>query len=365
MRRVVIVIPELLGDPEAESPLRQKLPGFELMAEHGELFKIAQMPPVETPEALYLGMAPGDGQLRQGPLTVSALGADPPDRSTHFHLSLMSYQDGSVSQPSLEITDEDLRAVLENANRLNTKLLTIVPGEGPDHGLVWEALGDIGDTPNMLADGKELKSVLPEGDGEVALRRFIDDSINLLTDLELNERRIDEGLPPFNLLWPWGNGVRRSLPNLFLQRGERATVESSSLRMQGLVRLTGYVHESRSSFGRGLGTKLEAIASRALSREVSIILVETPAQLRAKELEEELHWFVRELDARLIKPLIDESAEGPAKITVLAPSSATGLGMVLRTPATGANSIPFDERALEEKVLRTNDLWRSVESGLS
>src|SRR5690349_19183301 len=103
MRRTVVIVPQLLGEP---SILRQKLPTLERVTELGELFKIAPMPQVETPEAMILGLNPSQAQLRQGPLTVSALGADPPDRSTHFHLSLMSFADGVASNPKIDVAEE-------------------------------------------------------------------------------------------------------------------------------------------------------------------------------------------------------------------------------------------------------------------
>src|SRR4051812_26415208 len=129
MRRIVVIVPELLGEP---SVLRQKLPALQPMAELGRLFKLQSMPPVETPEALYLGLNPDQGQLRQGPLTVSALGADPPERSTHFHLSLMSLEDGVARIPKVEIAPEEQREIMSLAKKLNTKSLTVVEGEGLD-----------------------------------------------------------------------------------------------------------------------------------------------------------------------------------------------------------------------------------------
>src|SRR5690348_11422733 len=114
MRRIVLIVPELLGEP---SILRQKLPTIERIAELGGIFKISAVPNVETPEALYLGLRPDEAQLRQGPLTISALGADPPDRSTHFHLSLMAFRDGIARQVALAISPEEQRQVLDLAKK--------------------------------------------------------------------------------------------------------------------------------------------------------------------------------------------------------------------------------------------------------
>jgi hypothetical protein len=354
MRRIVLIVPELLGEPTF---LRGKLEALERMTELGNLFKLSPLPKVETPEAMYLGMRPDEAQLRQGPLTVSALGADPPDRSTHFHLSLMSFNDGTATQPRVEISPEEGREILAIGKKLNTKLLTIVDGEGLDHGLVWESIGDHRTSRAKELDGQTIKPHLPEGDAEVALRRFIDDSINLLSELEVNQRRMGEELPPLNLLWPWGEGVRTLVPNLALRRGDPAMVISSSMRLQGLVRLAGYRHAPRSEYGRGLNTRLAKIAEKALKEPVTIVLLDAVQEFRFNHQLEEADWFVRELDNVLLKPLFQEALVKPTRITFLAPGAGVGLGATFETKNANSNSIPFDERALEEKVLNINALW--------
>jgi hypothetical protein len=361
MRRIVVIVPGLLGDP---SFLRQKLPTLDRIAELGRLFKLSPMPSIETTEALYLGLRPDEGQLRQGPLTISALNADPPDRSTHFHLSLMSFTDGTAREIKLAISPEEQGVLHDLAKKLNTKSLTVVGGEGVDHGLVWEAFGDLRTYSPPEVDGKEMRSRLPEGDGDVALRRFIDDSINLLSELEMNERRIDEELPPLNLLWPWGQGVRRPVPNLALRRGEPALVMSSSLRLQGLSRLAGYRHWERHEFGNGTNTRLSKIVDRALREPVSIVVVDAVQEFRGAGKLEEADWFVRELDSALLQPLFEEALKNPTRIAFLAPGSEVGLGTSFATRDANSNSTPFDERALEERSLSAVSLWDAVVSAL-
>jgi len=367
MRRVVLVVPGLVGDVEQTSALRQGLPTLLAIAERAEVFKIAPLPPIETPETLYLGMDPVEAQMRQGPLTVSALRADPPERSTHFHLSLMSFDDGVASSSSFLPTKQDSDAIWEALAKLNTSKLTLLRGEDLDHGLVWEGLGDMGMTTAREVAGKAVKPHLPEGDADRLLRRLIDDSVNLLSELELNEQRLEEGLPPFNLLWPWGQGVRQPVPNLLFRRGERAIVESASMRLEGLTRLTGYVHEDRHLFGKGLQTKFRQIARRALARTISIIFVESLVEFRGADSEEELFWLVRELDNEFLKPLMENREMDPVRLTILAPGpdGSLGLGLEFGVASTLENSAPFDERALDERKVPTFDLARRVEAGVT
>jgi len=377
MRRTVLIVPGLLSGQDSDSFLRQSLPSLSVLSEIGELRKISRIPRSATPEAMLLGMGPDLVSLNQGPLTVSAFGFDPPERSTHFHVSLMSFTDGIGSLPGLLPLPEDLVVLLDAAKRLNTKLLTFLAGEGLDHSLVWEALGDLGTTSAIEVNGNEIGQHLPEGDGDFALRRFIDDSINLLSSLELNERRIDEGLPPFNLLWPWGHGVRTRVPNLALRRGEPATVESASMRLSGLTRLAGYRHGDRAAFGRGLQTRLRAIAERATNRDLTVIYIDGPSELRLRNMPEELEWFVRELDRELLKPLLDDHLKAPSKLCLLAPEpispiaatnmppSGIGLAITAQTDVRSNSIYPFDERSIEERVVPTNDLWTLVEGAVA
>jgi len=377
MRRTILIVPGLLSMPDGESYLRQNLPSLARLTELGSIRKVSATPESETPEAMLLGLGPATVTLKQGPLTVSALGFDPPERSTHFHLSLMSFDDGVATVPQVLLQAADVDQLMAAAKRLDTKLLTVLKGGQLNHALVWESVGDLGTTAASSVDGKLIAGVLPEGDGEVTLRRFIDDSINLLSSLELNERRFDEGLPTFNLLWPWGHGIRTPVPNLALRRGEPAVVESASTRLAGLTRLAGYRHADRDAFGLGLKTKLRAIAARAASRELSIIFIDVPVELRSQEKQEELNWFVRELDRELLQPLLEDHFKTPSRLSLIAPGpiapvaftslapSPKGLAVSVETGVQNSNSFPFDERSLEERLIPTNDLWTLVEAGLS
>jgi hypothetical protein len=322
----------------------------------GTVFKIDRLPAVETPEAMYLGMTPREGQMRQGPLTVAALGADPPERSTHFHLSWLSLEGDRVFTSKFVPSPEEERAIWERAKVLDTRSLTQVRGEGIDHALVWEGLGDF----QTYAPSKELsyREHLPQGDAEVQLRRLIDDSVNVLSDLEVNQKRIDEGLPPFNILWPWGEGTRARLPNLSLRRGAPATVESASLRLQGLTRLAGYTHVQRGTVGAGLNTKFSKVAKRCLGRDLTLALLD-PSGLTLEEKE----WWLREFDREFISPLLDDVLKQKSQLTVLCPNGEQ-FGLGVSSSPSAERELPFDERAFEEKGIQTRSLNEAVDQGL-
>lgn len=273
-------------------------------------------------ESAYLGLRPDQGQLAPGPLIVSALGADPPERSTHFHLALLSVDEAGI----VHATEGGLEpGILE---RLRTRSLVPLKGHEKHHGLVWEEVGSVLTVPPKAVFGKVWEEHLPQGDSERALRRLIDDSVNLLQETEANRRLREEGKRPANLLWPWGAGVRLPVPNLALERLAPGRVSSRSWRLAGLARLAGY----RSSDW----WRKDSEADRADLRLVKL----------AEDPEEALY----EIDRwrRTHEPF-------SGAIVLTDGTEATGLRTDL--PSNGA---PFDERLLQEDK-RGPTLWSWVE----
>ncbi len=369
MRKTVLIVPGWLSEGEAESALRERLPCLESLSELGETFLLAPPADAETPEAAWLGLDPERIRLAQGPLTVAAFGYEPPDRSVHFHLSLLALDgEGKVSVPEFEIADEQARAVLDVATRLNTRSLSVLEGERADHALVWENGSlDMATRRPREAIGAPLRDSLPEGDGESLLRRLIDDSVNLLSELPFNLQRVDEGRPMLNLLWPWGQGIREPVPNLALARGEPVWVESRSLRLEGLARLARYKHGVRNALGKGTNLRLERLLETANLRQTSILFVDEIARFRAESRFEEAAWLTSELDRRLLSPLLKMHLEHRGLLAILAPSTrpdARGLALWVESGKMVERPLPFDERALEERGLTERAAWRAIEEAL-
>jgi hypothetical protein len=370
LRRSVIVVPDWLSSPEGDSVLRQSLPALCSFAERGDLLKLKPFKAAPTPEAAWLGCDPSTIALEEGPLVVAAFGYDPPEKSVHFALSLLAFEDGKAKRPAERVTDDELAAIWQATDKLRTSKLTPVRGEGFGHGLVWEDGSlDLGTTHLEKVDGQEIHSYLPEGDGDRALRRLIDDSANLLSELEFNRIRADEGREQLNLWWPWGQGFRIRTPNLALRRGEICTVISSSVRLEGLTRLCGYRHASRAKLKRAMRTDFDYVLAEIKRAPSSIFILDGFAEMRAFDRYEEMAWLTNELAKRLLEPLagLDEQL----RVALLATSSPAGAddpaGLVLSfdSRTTGSNTLPFDERSLEERRLGWTEAWLAADQALS
>ncbi|MEI7577964.1 MAG: hypothetical protein WCK51_13815 [Armatimonadota bacterium] len=351
---MLIILDGILGSPESDSLVR-KVEGFQRLGEVSSLTRLT-IPECETPEAMLIGLAPEEGQLRQGPLTVSALGWDPPERSLHFHLSLLSLTD-SVRVPKQLLTTDEFTIVKSKLAVLNTKRLTTLVGQQFDHGLVWERMAEI----KTLAPAEivSLNESLPEGDGDNELRRFIDDSVNILHDEEFNLRRIDNGVDPINLVWPWGHGYRLSVPNLALRYGYPYRYESSSFRLAGLVRLAGFKHSEIGRFGTGLQTDFQRIPYDS----GTIVHLDPWLKMREREEFEEAEYLAAKCGKHLIGRLLDHVLENRLELRLVLLGGSAGLGTTFS--ATPTESVfPLDERSLDEPRLPGEQIHELVRRAL-
>jgi hypothetical protein len=198
------------------------------------------------------------------------------------------------------------------------------------------------------------------------LRRFIDDSINALSELEFNHHRIEDGLLPVSLAWPWGQGMRVPLPNLALTRGEPVWVESGSMRLAGLTRLCCYLHGDWRDFGRGTALDFERLSRHALNRDVSITVLDSWTGFEGESREEEAAWLASEFDRRFIEPIMDDFDNVPTRFVLLAPrlDGEPGIGLWVETRHNPEMGFPFDERLLEDKRPPIEDAWTVIDRAL-
>ncbi|RYG20060.1 hypothetical protein EON82_20685, partial [bacterium] len=102
-----------------------RLPNLGRLAERGRVRRLTPVHGIR--EAAWLGLPPTE--IADGPLIVAALGAEPPERSIQFHLSLLGLVDGQVvSSPAP--TAAEMRVIAPLLPKLNTSKLTGLLGEG-------------------------------------------------------------------------------------------------------------------------------------------------------------------------------------------------------------------------------------------
>jgi len=337
----IVVLQGLFGSDESESVARE-VEAFRLVGTESSIQKFFLRE--GSFDSAILGHE--ELQLTQGPLTVAALGWDPPERSTEFHLSLLSTFENNISDQLPTPTDEESQVLKQELQKLNTKAMTILFGEGLDHGLVWEKRVEfLTHTPQEAAQ-KGLKECMPEGDFENDLRRMIDDSINILSEQEFNLRRADKGIKPINLVWPWGQGERQRVPNLALKMGYPWRIYSSSLAIRGLSRLS-CLRAERLPFVDRLDLKK---LTQSLKHELHSMAIIDLSSYAGEERLEEKAYKSDEIGKGLIQPLLDWQRESKESLVIVA-TNPSGDGVIanIQSKPSERDDFPFDERAITER----------------
>ncbi|MBS1728540.1 MAG: hypothetical protein JST51_17625 [Armatimonadetes bacterium] len=336
----VVVLQGLLADDESQSVIRD-LSAYREFGERSSLLKFFRRE--DRFEFGLLGHR--DLSVAEGPLTVAALGWDPPERSTHFHVSLLSVEGDAVAEPTPP-TAEELATLKKELSKLDSRSMTFLFGEGLDHGLVWERRVDLlTRTPEEVGE-MGLRVSLPEGDQENDLRRFIDDSVNILAEQDFNLRRIDQGLRPINLCWPWGQGERIRVPNKVLELGHPWRVFAPTLSMRGIARLSGFRVSSLPMVSKLSDKGLDDLKRSLMDEAYSLAVLD----FSGIEEPEELGYRANEVAQRLLLLLADWCVDHDRSMVVIATNQG-GNGVVASVQKkVGERDIyPFDERSLSER----------------
>ena len=189
-----------------------------------------------------LGYDPRKYYTGRGPLEAIAMGVPMNKEDVAFRCNLVS-TDGEriIDYSAGHISSEEAREIIEVLNKkLGSSKVQFYPGVSYRHLMVWRNGKDEQLlTPPYNIVGKPFKPYLPQGEGEEFLRSLIYNSYEILDNLEINKRRRDEGKPPANLIWLWGQGRLPQLPLFFLKWGLVGGVISAVDLIKGLGKAAG------------------------------------------------------------------------------------------------------------------------------
>lgn len=251
--KYILIVPDGMADNPIEeldgrTPMQAaNTPNMDAIAHAGQVGRVQTvphgMPPGSDVAALSIaGYDPAKYYTGRAPLEAANQGIDLGPRDVAFRCNLIT-TDGTniVDYSAGEISNDEgaeLMRVIEE--RLGTAQRRFYPGISYRNLLVWHGGSvDLKSTPPHDIMGKPIEDHLPEGDGEDILREMIWDSYELLSQHEINRRRVDAGKNPANMIWLWGQGYAPSLPNFFSQYGVAGTVISAVDLIRGIARLAG------------------------------------------------------------------------------------------------------------------------------
>ena len=138
-------------------------------------------------------------------------------------------------------TGEAGQLIAELNGRLGGKGIAFYPGTSYRNLMVWSGGElDMECTPPHDITGKEISDYLPAGKGEAVLRELMRRSTGILEAHPVNRQRKQEGKPPANSIWLWGQGKKPVLPTFREKFGLKGAMVSAVDLMKGLGAYAGF-----------------------------------------------------------------------------------------------------------------------------
>lgn len=388
--KYILIVPDgaadlPLDDLGGKTPLEAaRTPTMDDLAARGVVGLVNVTPPGMYPGSdaanmALLGYDPLEHYTGRGPVEAAAMQIPMGEKDVAFRCSLISTDGETLLDYSAgHITTEEARPLIEAAQKLCSRQQKLFPGISYRHILLW------GDGPTDVQThaphenmNRRLAEILPEGDGESRLRQFIWDSIDLLDDLPFNRRRRDEGKPPANTLWPWGQGRAPRLAPFFRKRGMTGAVVAAVDVIRGLGRLTGLevvdVPGATGYFDTDYYAK-GRYAVDALNRHDFVwVHVEAPDEAgHAGSIDEKIK-ALEQIDTLVVSTILDGMKKLDDFRLLIVPDHATPVStrghLAMPVPyllfdsrgLSARNRVPYDERALHESVPRVDEGYRLIE----
>jgi len=388
--KYILIVPDgaadlPMDDLGGKTPLEvARTPVIDDLAARGVVGLVDVTPPGMYPGSdaanmALLGYDPLEYYTGRGPVEAAAMQIPMGEKDVAFRCSLISTDGETLLDYSAgHISTEEARPLIDAAQKLCSRQQKLFPGISYRHILLW------GDGPTEVQTyaphenmNRRLAEILPQGDGESRLRQFIWDSIDLLDDMSFNRRRREEGKPPANTLWPWGQGRAPRLPSFSRKRNLSGAVVAAVDVIRGLGRLTGLdvvdVPGATGYFDTDYYAK-GRYAVDALNRHDFVwVHVEAPDEAgHAGSIDEKIK-AIEQIDKLVVGTLLDGLKKLDDFRMLIVPDHATPVSTrghkAMPVPyllfdsrgLAARNRVPYDERALHESVPRVDEGYRLID----
>ncbi len=334
--KYVVLVPDGAADRPVSArggstPLEvARVPNMDFLAENGVCGTAVTVPegmPAGSDVANFslMGYDPRLYYCGRGPLEAASMGVRLDEDQVAFRCNLVTEEGGRLADYSAgHITTEEAREIIRFLeDKLGDNFTSFHPGVGYRHLLVLRGLTYLESrcVPPHDAVGEQVEDIMPQGPGAERLRGLMRLSRKLLQEHPVNRRRLDSGLRPANMIWPWGQGRSPHLPTLRERYGLSGAVITAVDLIKGLGRhadlevvdvpgATGYYDTDYRAKGI---YALEAL------RRVDLIYVHVEAP---DEAGHEGNWEAKvealeSFDRHIVGPLLDESVRRGEELRVL------------------------------------------------
>lgn len=374
-----------VADLDGKTPLMAaRTPFMDDLASKGLVGTVVNHPPdmyagSDVCNMSILGYDPARYYCGRGPLEAASIGVPLNREDVAFRCNLISTDGERILDSSAgHIATAEAKPLMELVQqKLGGQFVQFYPGVSYRHIMVWRGGQDgVHCKEPYQHIGELVADNLPEGDGEEKLRRLTWDSLELLDNHPVNNKRRDAGLPPANMIWFWGPGRVPELPSFFSRFGKTGAVVAAVDLVRGIGRVaglkvvdvpgaTGYIDTNYAGKGE--------YAFQALA-EADFVFVHVEAADEAgheKDTEKKIY-AIEQMDELVLGTILHRMKRYDDFRLMLLPDHPTPVATGSHAPdpvpfllfdsqKQRGNHIPFDERALEEAKTFVDEGPRLIE----
>jgi 2,3-bisphosphoglycerate-independent phosphoglycerate mutase len=376
--KYVMIVPDGMADqPLAElngrTPvMAARTPNMDTLAHEGFVGKVLTVPEGMYPGSDVANMAlmgydPIKHYSGRGPLEAAAIGVPLEPHDVAFRCSLVSTEGERLLDYSAGgIPTEDAHGLIELIEeKLSTSTIHFFPGVGYRHVMRWsQGPLETRCMPPHEIVGEPLQDNYPQGEGEEILRRLIQNSFEILEAHPMNRHRKEDGRPPANMIWFWGQGRKPNLQPFALRWGLTGGVIAAVDLIKGLGVLTGMEVPIVPGATGYVETDYRAKGDYALrllaKHDFVYVHIEAPDEAGHQGDMEAKIWAIEQIDRHVINTVVEGlRKQNQAFRLMIVPDHATPVQVRTHTPGPvpfllydsttpRRNDVPYDESILEE-----------------
>lgn len=294
----------------------------------------------------------------RGPLEAASLGVELAPEDVAFRCNLVTVSAGRLEDYSAgHITTNEARGLISTLQReLGGDGISFHTGVSYRHLLVLRGLEflEARCCPPHDVVGSPLEEVLPAGEGAGLLRQLMMDAAAILESHPINEGRKRSGLPPANMIWPWGQGRPPCLPSVKERYGISGAVITAVDLIKGLGMVAGMevveVPGATGYYDTDYGAKGEYAAKSLEEKDLVFVHIEAPDEAGHEGKWEEKVKALEMIDSLVLGKILERAERNEMSLRVLLlPDHPTPLKVRTHT----RDPVPFALYGVEGRPGRT------------
>lgn len=232
MKYVVVIgdgmVDKPLAELDGETPLqRAETPNMDFIAKNGSCGMLQTVPPGMEPGSdvanlSIMGYDPKKYYTGRGPLEAASIGAQLKEDDVAFRCNLITQENGILADFNAgHISTAEASQLIERLNQSFFRYGKFYLGTSYRHLFIYKDKNAalLKSTPPHDVVGEPIQEHLLKGDNESLnllsekLNELMYKSTDILENQPVNQKRVESGQNPANMIWLWGQGPKPQLPH--------------------------------------------------------------------------------------------------------------------------------------------------------